>query len=967
MVGLCIAIVGSRFPGASLRLLVVFLLGGGAWIAWSRFMRRKEAAFPKADLLAATFEAMEEGVIALDREGILRFLNRAAERLTGWTQSEIAGKRFEEVYEECRTSAKESCAADLIAEALEKNAGGERPTTGYLRTKKGDRLAVLQKAAPIRSRTGASPGVLLVFKDGRLRQAAEQRWHSEQSVTRILAEAEDFRSSVGRLLQAIGGSFEWDAGYFWEAHAGLDGLVRTESWLPLTDPGAAITDSGVTIQRGEGAAGNAWAQEQTIWIEKTDADACPAGWGTAFAFPIYIDGATLGIMEFCAHERRSRDAGFIETMGAIGSQIGQFIERKRAETAMRASEAHYRTIAETASDAFLTIDHEGKILFTNQAAERIFGYSNQELIGQDIAVLVPDELSPLQPEALIESRPSEEQKIPRPSVEVRGRHKSGRQIPLEISVGEFVNNGRRVFTGIARDITERKRAENMLSQLAFIVESSNDAIIGMTLRGNIVSWNKGAEKLYGYPPKDVLGKSVSLLLPPEQADEQMALLGKVAQGENVKPFETVRRQKSGALVDVSLSVSPITNAAGKICGASAIARDISEHKRDEAELERQKAAAEAASRAKDQFLAVLSHELRTPLTPVLAGVESLEDEPQSSEGKQILAAMRRNIELEARLIDDLLDLTRVNRGTLQLNPGPVDVHAAISHAAQICEHDSESKKLQVNLRLNAGQFYVEADSARLHQVLWNLMQNAVKFTDKGGMINVVTSNPAPDEIVLTFQDSGIGIEASAMGRIFDPFEQGERSIQRRFGGLGLGLAITKALVEAHGGKLSASSKGKGQGATFTVSLKTTPQKVNEKKSGPAQGTSAGAKNRWKILLVEDHDDTREAIHRLLTRRGYSVVVAATMREGLVAGTREEFDFLISDIGLPDGSGHVLMKELRRISGVKGIALSGFGMDSDLERSENAGFSEHLTKPLNLEMLEAVMRKLSVNERAASFS
>ncbi|MDP9292537.1 MAG: PAS domain S-box protein, partial [Verrucomicrobiota bacterium] len=527
---------------------------------------------------------------------------------------------------------------------------------------------------------------------------------------------------------------------------------------------------------------------------------------------------------------------------------------------------------------------------------------------------------------------------------------------------EFVSDGRCVFTGIARDIAERKRAENMLSQLAFIVESSNDAIIGMTLRGNIVSWNKGAEKLYGYAPNEVLGKSVSLLLPPEQADEQMTLLGKVAQGENVKPFETVRRRKNGDLIDVSLSVSPITNATGRICGASAIARDISEHKRDEAELERQKAAAEAASRAKDQFLAVLSHELRTPLTPVLAGVEALDDEPQSPEARHILAAMRRNIELEARLIDDLLDLTRVNRGKLQLNPGLIDVHAAISHVADICKHDSDCKKLEVNLRLNAGQHCVEADSARLHQIFWNLLQNAVKFTDKGGLITIVTSNPTPGEIVVTFQDSGIGIDPSAMSRIFDPFEQGERSIQRRFGGLGLGLAITNALVNAHGGQLSASSKGKGKGATFTVLLKTSARKPNEKKITPDTAPASSVLG-CKILLVEDHDDTREAINRLLTRRGYSVTVAATMREGLVAGTREEFDFLISDIGLPDGSGHVLMNELRRISGVKGIALSGFGMDSDLERSKQSGFSEHLTKPLNLEKLEEVMRKLSVCEPA----
>jgi signal transduction histidine kinase/DNA-binding response OmpR family regulator len=387
-----------------------------------------------------------------------------------------------------------------------------------------------------------------------------------------------------------------------------------------------------------------------------------------------------------------------------------------------------------------------------------------------------------------------------------------------------------------------------------------------------------------------------------------------------------------------------------------------------------KDAAVAANRAKDQFLAVLSHELRTPLTPVLTTVQDLErDRTLGGELREALGMVRRNVELEARLIDDLLDLTRISKGKLQLSMATVDAHALLSSVLEICESDVVSKRQQVRVELAAACHHVRADSARLHQVFWNLIKNAVKFTPERGSITVRTATNADGRFEMQVIDSGIGIEPDVLPRIFDAFEQGEQAVTRQFGGLGLGLAITRALVEAHGGEIRAESAGRGEGATFVVRFPTVPapaaatpaalpQDDEPSLATAAAAACAAAPGHLKILLVDDHEDTSRAMKRLLERVGYEVRTASSVAGALESATRDRFDLLISDIGLPDGSGLDLLRRLREdlANGrpVKAIALSGFGMEDDLRRSREAGFVEHLTKPVNIEQLEAVIQQLT---------
>ena len=393
-----------------------------------------------------------------------------------------------------------------------------------------------------------------------------------------------------------------------------------------------------------------------------------------------------------------------------------------------------------------------------------------------------------------------------------------------------------------------------------------------------------------------------------------------------------------------------------IMTSMALAAGMAERRRAEAAIEQQRATVEAANRTKDNFLAMLSHELRTPLTPVLAALDALKTERQTpADLDATLAMMRRNIELESQLIDDLLDLTRITRDKMQLQLEPVDAHQAIANVVEMCAAEANAKKLQVRFDLQASDFRVMADPAKFQQIIWNLFKNAIKFTGENGVITLSSANQLPHILTLGVGDTGIGIEPEIMDRIFNPFEQGERSFQRRFGGLGLGLTISKSLAQAHGASLIAKSDGLNRGATFLLTMKTAD--LEEAAAKPRVVDLRTAPTGLRVLLVDDHPDTCAALERLLTLRGHRVTAAHNMREALVTASHDSFDLLISDVGLPDGNGMDLLRTVRTLQPIRGIAISGFGMDADIGKSLEAGFAEHLVKPVKLEKLEAAIARV----------
>ena len=413
------------------------------------------------------------------------------------------------------------------------------------------------------------------------------------------------------------------------------------------------------------------------------------------------------------------------------------------------------------------------------------------------------------------------------------------------------------------------------------------------------------------------------------------------------PF--VRETENQSLVALQLWIAVLT------ITAMALSAGMAERRRVEEELQQQKSIVEAANRTKDHLMAMLSHELRTPLTPVISALESLETEPtQTEDTRASLAMIRRNIELETQLIDDLLDFTRIARDKMQLRFVPVDAHQAVSNVVEICRTEARAKRLHVHLNLRAKNCHVTADAAKFQQIIWNLLKNAIKFTPEGGDITISSENPSETILTVTVRDTGIGMEPEVMQRIFDPFEQGNRSFEHRFGGLGLGLAISKSLAQAHGGTLTAQSDGANHGSTFTLSMQALPQ--GEAAAVASKTVTDSARHALKILLVDDHHDTCAALEKLLARRGHLVAVTHDVRSAMEAAVGNKFDLLISDIALPDGTGMELMMQLRAISKVPGIAISGFGHNGAIERSLQAGFSEHLIKPIKLDKLEAAIER-----------
>ena len=325
--------------------------------------------------------------------------------------------------------------------------------------------------------------------------------------------------------------------------------------------------------------------------------------------------------------------------------------------------------------------------------------------------------------------------------------------------------------------------------------------------------------------------------------------------------------------------------------------------------------------------------------------------------------IRRNIQVEARLIDDLLDVTGIIRGKLDLHREVVDIRALLQHAMQnYCAATAARKNLRVSTEITATRTHVLADGSRMTQVLWNLLQNACKFTPDNGSIAVRVYNEAggkDPELIVEISDTGIGISPDAMPRIFDPFEQGERSRSRLFGGLGLGLAISRAIVELHGGSISAESEGVGKGTKVTIRLATVDAASRAGVEQPRQTTHASAERRTlRVLLVEDHLDTAQQLTRLLKHAGHTVTCVGSIHEAMAQGRNGNFDVLISDLGLPDGSGCDLIRHFAVHHPIPAIALSGFGMKEDIENSIAAGFSCHLTKPVNWQELKTEIQKIA---------
>jgi PAS domain S-box-containing protein len=505
-----------------------------------------------------------------------------------------------------------------------------------------------------------------------------------------------------------------------------------------------------------------------------------------------------------------------------------------------------------------------------------------------------------------------------------------------------------------------------VGHLAAIVRYSDDAIISKQMDGTISSWNQAAERMFGYTEAEAIGQSIRLIIPQERWGEEDKVLARIARGEVVDHFETVRRHKDGSLLHVSLTVSPIKDETGRIVGVSKTSRDITERVRaeevrrqGEEEIARLLAAAHAANRTKDEFLAILSHELRTPLNAILGWSEVLQhrrdDEAMMERGLQ---AISRNVKAQVKLIEDLMDVSRIGSGKMRLEVRPIELAPIVAAAVDAIRPAAEAKQIQVRTVLDPSGA-VLGDPDRLQQVVWNLVSNAVKFTPKKGRIQVAVSR-VNSHVEIAVSDNGQGISSEYLPRVFDRFSQEDTSMRRQFGGLGLGLTIARELVELHGGTIEARSEGDGKGATFVVKLPRSlvhPPPAGEARTHPTAEVPGGAPlprpdlRGVTVLVVDDDLATREVADAILSAHGARVMHAASAQDAVDALIRSRPDVLVADIEMPGEDGYSLIHRVRELPARGGgatpaAALTAFARAEDRWRALDAGFELHLAKPID---------------------
>ncbi|MFN7948819.1 MAG: PAS domain S-box protein [Blastocatellia bacterium] len=658
--------------------------------------------------------------------------------------------------------------------------------------------------------------------------------------------------------------------------------------------------------------------------------------------------------------------------GGIAVYFQNVTERKRQEAALRESRARLEATQANAPIGIVETSLDGTYLSVNDEFCRIVGYTRDELLGKNITDLTWAEDYPRNHELFEQLTTG---RVPSFRLEKRFVRKDGSLVWADVhrTLVKDADGKPLYVVGAIVDISERRRAAEVSARLAAIVSSSADAIISKTLDGRITSWNAGAEAIFGYTAEEITGQPITRLFPPELVAEEEHILTRIRRGENIKHYETVRVTKDGRRLDVSLTISPIKDGTGKIIGASKILRDVTERKQAEAERERllqseqeARAEAEAATRAKDEFLTVVSHELRNPLNSILGYTRLIHAHPQDAvQVRQYAEIIIRSAKMQQQLIEDLLDTARIMTGKLKIEAAPADLLLVLREALSVVQPATEAKQIELTAQLGDEPVMVIGDATRLQQIAWNLLQNAIKFTPEGGRVELrLEHDNTQARIVIS--DTGRGIEPEFLPHLFERFSQRDMSRTRRYGGLGLGLALVRELVELHGGTVEAASAGAGTGATFTVTLpRRAPQTViprlqvcavAEVRTGPEAILLANLPrlDGVRVLVVDDQKEARHLVAEALSGQGAAVSTAASGQEAVTQMNQQRFDVLVCDISMPDEDGYAVLRRIRDLEARQGIpsavrlpaiALTALNRTEDRLAALRAGFRTYLAKPV----------------------
>ena len=629
----------------------------------------------------------------------------------------------------------------------------------------------------------------------------------------------------------------------------------------------------------------------------------------------------------------------------------------RELTELHFANARLAAIVESSDDAIISKTLEGRVVSWNAAAEHLFGYSAEEMMGKSITTIIPPERLAEEREILDRIRRGERIE----HFETVRLARDGRHLELSLTIspvraatGEIIGASK-----VARQITERKNSERIQAQLAAIVESSDDAIVSKTLDGVIQSWNTAAVRIFGYTAEEAIGQRITLIIPDDLQSEERGIIAQLRAGKRVEHFDTMRITKDGRRIPVSLTVSPIHDDKGRVIGASKIARDISERRRAEEALRATEEALRVANQRKDEFMALLAHELRNPLAPIRYALAASRKHGATAEQRErSQEIIERQVTHMSRLLDDLLNVARITRGTLELRITTLEFTTVLGTAIEAARPFLDAKHHSLSVELPSDAPRLNADPIRLAQVFSNLLINAAKYTDPGGKIRVAASIEG-DMLVVAVRDTGIGISQQMMPRLFEMFTQAQDALDRSQGGLGLGLALVRGIVELHGGSVSARSEGEGRGSEFTVRLPL--GRASRAPQTSAQDSAPGGGERLKILVIDDNEDAAEMCATFLELAGQDVRRAYNGRSALALAEAFRPRVALLDIGLPDISGYEVARSLRRAPWATNlllVAVTGWGQDQDKQRALDAGFDHHLTKPIEPDELERLLQSIA---------
>jgi PAS domain S-box-containing protein len=614
--------------------------------------------------------------------------------------------------------------------------------------------------------------------------------------------------------------------------------------------------------------------------------------------------------------------------------------------------------------ALIHVDEAGRVTAWDEGAVRLFGWSSEEASGQTLTGLLG-----IDDDSALQQRTNEGAPV---TLETWAPTRDRRRIAVALTaIPASATSGRSPYLLVAVSRQEVHDSDEPARRLAAIVESSDDAIISKDLNGIVTSWNAAAERIFGYTAEEMIGASIRTIIPEDRQSEEDRTLATIRRGDRVDHFETVRRSKTGRLINISLTVSPVRAADGRILGASKVARDITQLKAAEAERHRLLENAQDASRLKDEFLASLSHELRTPLNAILGYARIVRSGLIGPDKRdKAIETIERNANALARIVEDVLDVSRIISGKMRLNVQPVDLADVVQASIDAVAPGADARGIRLETVLDPLPHPISGDPDRLQQVLWNLLSNAVKFTNRGGRVQVRLAR-VDSHVEVVVSDTGVGIAPEFLPHLFERFRQADASTTRERGGLGLGLAIARQLVEMHGGTIDVASGGRDLGSTFRVklpvmivhSVRDEGPRVHPRSDRRKPDPVAHDLRSVRVLVVDDDRDALSLVEDVLTAAGAQVRTAHSAKEALAALDAEAPNVLVADLGMPHMDGFELIARVRShdnpdVRDVPAAALTAYARSDDRMKALRAGFHIHLAKPIEPDELVTTVDALA---------